>query len=231
MNRIVLGLVMFLRSFINKGYLTVLTLIVSQSLMAKQWCPPGQQMSYDTAADAIILEYHVTESLIASPDPTPFLQIKGDGTVNVHYPHYMLKAGDYSYQLTPQELKALLRELEANCLFQYNRNQVKQQITSINQQQEVVVGQTQLHYRSDRQRNTILVNLSSYTPATQEEGQVLLRRNIMTNEGELHAEAVMENAEFTASQYPSIPEVQGFADSVQRLREIVTSPKLIKVQK
>ncbi len=54
--------------------------------------------------------------MLAEQDPTPLLRLYGDGRARVHYPVYMKRAGDYELQLSTDEMRNLLADLEGEGL-------------------------------------------------------------------------------------------------------------------
>ncbi|MFK5986350.1 MAG: hypothetical protein QM479_13135, partial [Pseudomonadota bacterium] len=151
-----------------KKYYYLLLYIFTYPAFATDICPPGKILEYSTSAEEIVVEYHVNHTILANQDPLPFMRVYGNGLVKVHYPIYMTKAGDYEYQLTQQELQALISSLDSNCVFTFKKQKVKEKIKLIKAQQEVIAGQTILSYRSDPSITQIKVNLKNYTSSTGE---------------------------------------------------------------
>lgn len=61
--------------------------------------------------DMVVVHYTETLGEIAGADRGPTLTIHEDGTVDVHYPAYMRRAGDYRGRLGAAELETLLGRL------------------------------------------------------------------------------------------------------------------------
>lgn len=62
-------------------------------------------------ADTVLVSYREILGEIGDGDRGPSLQVFGDGRIQVHYPRYMKRAGDYTAQLGAAELDRLLASL------------------------------------------------------------------------------------------------------------------------
>ena len=80
---------------------------------APQAAPAGAQPTFAYSGDpaTVVLSFGEILGAIEDPDPGPSLRVYGDGRVVVHYPDYMKRAGDYSFQLGREEMGGLLRSL------------------------------------------------------------------------------------------------------------------------
>jgi hypothetical protein len=70
--------------------------------------------------DGVIVEYSQVFPQIAGADRGPRMRIHGDGRVEVHYPAYMKRAGDYQLTLTAEELDALVASLIEQGLMEFD---------------------------------------------------------------------------------------------------------------
>jgi hypothetical protein len=66
------------------------------------------KFEYSDAPDKPIAELRYSGGMIENADPTPFIRVYGDGTVRVHYPPYMKKAGEYTLKLAPDQLQSII---------------------------------------------------------------------------------------------------------------------------
>jgi hypothetical protein len=75
--------------------------------------PAEAQASFAYSRDPakLVLSFDEVLGAIEDPDPGASLRVYGDGRVVVHYPDYMTRAGDYSFQLGRDEMEGLLRSL------------------------------------------------------------------------------------------------------------------------
>ena len=64
--------------------------------------------------------------MIDEPDPIPLLRVYRNGWVQVHFPKYMKRAGDYGLQLTEAEMTALLSSLAAKGLMNFDQAETTQ---------------------------------------------------------------------------------------------------------
>lgn len=62
---------------------------------------------------------------IANPDTQPRLVVYGDGLAVAHYPRYMKRAGDFELQLSPAEMRALVRGLVQKGLVEFDPGVVR----------------------------------------------------------------------------------------------------------
>lgn len=94
------------------------------SLLLVSWPVAGaraqEPLSYSRASDAVVVEFRETLSELRRLGPGPSLRIHGDGRFVVHRPAYMKRAGDWSGQLTPAELDALLARLGARGVLEFD---------------------------------------------------------------------------------------------------------------
>lgn len=124
------------------------------------------QFEYSRDADAIIVELSQDIGMLEDADPTPLLRIYGDGRVHVHYPVYMKRAGDYSMQLSEQEMRQLLSLLLGKGLIQFESEPVKKQMKDIDlarKQKKLATGeQVVVNERLDEATTNIRLALESY---------------------------------------------------------------------
>ena len=78
------------------------------------------------AEAGLILSYQVEHDLLAAADMYR-IDVYEDGSVSIHYPDFMKKAGDYSVQLSPSELQRLKRLLDSPSVQGFDANDVASQ--------------------------------------------------------------------------------------------------------
>lgn len=76
-----------------------------------------------------ILDYQREMSLVADSDNSMRLQVFADGRINVHYPFFMRRAGDYQMALNATELNQLMSEMHSFGLDVFDPVQVKQEVS------------------------------------------------------------------------------------------------------
>ena len=180
-------------------------------------------IEYFHEPNEIILEYHLRIDEIAEQDPTPLLRIFGDGTVNVHYPIYMKKAGDYYLQLSDQELEELISFLKDNGLFDFDAPQIRQlrnerlldlQSESIETGSESVLFETH-----DAATSIFIYNVERY--ATDKDG--------ITRVMPWRKKIKWHGLKTDAKKFPNIKEITGLAAIEIKLKNIADRDDLIKL--
>ncbi len=84
-------------------------------------CCPSQ------ASDApLLLDYQREFSMLEEADNSVDIKIFSDGTVQVHYPLFMRRAGDYRYQLNSDELDNILQSLRQLGVDEFNAAATRQ---------------------------------------------------------------------------------------------------------
>jgi hypothetical protein len=83
------------------------------------------ELEFEESPGALVVAFSDGPGELAEPDGSISVEIYGDGRVDVHYPSYMKRAGDYTLQLEPQELRALLRSLAARGLIEFDTDAVR----------------------------------------------------------------------------------------------------------
>lgn len=172
----------------------------------------------------IILEYTLIFNELADQDPTPLLRIFGDGTVNVHFPIYMKRAGDYYLQLSDYELKKLVSFLNNNGLFNFDAPKIRQlrnknfqelQAELIQNDSEYVLFKTQ-----DADTSIFIYNVEQYV--TDKNRDTL----VMPRQGKI----IWHGLKTDAKRFSNIKEIAGLAVIEKRLQSIIDREDLIKIE-
>lgn len=71
----------------------------------------GRPVTHDPAPTAVVASFREILGEVAGEDRGPTIDVYGDGRIAVHRPHYMVRAGEWTARLRPQELQALLATL------------------------------------------------------------------------------------------------------------------------
>ncbi len=122
---------------------------------------------YEKSEKAILLEMKRTHSEIADDDMFT-LQVCGDGTVKVHYPIYMKKAGDYRFQLSAEMLQSLLQSMAEKGLFDVEIKELRASLHRARRDQknkQKISGE--IRYKSSDTITFFRASLDGYRPSGQ----------------------------------------------------------------
>ena len=179
--------------------------------------------SYSSDADAVILQYSLEIGMLKNTDPTPILTVYGDGRVNVHFPAYMKKAGDYRLQLTERELSSLLTSMIEKGVMEFDEKAVKTMKKNAARQRREAAksrGETSEDvYYSDGETTVIEMYLDGYRPA----GKSGPMREKVRKKVSWHG------LRWDAKQNPGIASLKGIADVEHELRGLVEHKDLQKI--
>ncbi len=169
--------------------------------------------SYPADPGVVIISYSETPLMLGNPDLTPRIQVFGDGRVQVHYPVYMKKAGDYELYLSPEEIQQLLQVLSG--VFSFDPVAVSQASQAI-AQSEVLKGGI-LTYRSESTLEHIQVQLDVYQAGP---GAVAQSVNLDLSWKDIAADA---------QAFSEIIALQQLAGARQGIRALLSRNDLLKV--
>ena len=145
----------------------------------------------------------------------PSIEIYGDGLVLVFYPVYMKRAGRYQMQLSDQQLDALLNDMHNKRIPDFNREVVKQNMTTAaaRQAQSGV-----LYYSSDPSTTIFELNLESYSPDLSTKTPAPISQKI-----------IWSGLRSDARQFPEIQAVQSLYETHLQLLTLMEHPNLVKI--
>jgi hypothetical protein len=173
----------------------------------------ASSMKYSRDPSTVIVRFAQNVTAIEDPDPGPSLRVFGDGRVEVHYPRYMRRAGDYTLQLTPGEMNALLRSLVSRGIMEFDDTATRSRKRSI----QARAGHFAATY--DAVTTEIEIRLEDYRrPA----GSGRNRR--------IHKRVNWPALRSDAKRHPQIDEIQDLAASQRELLSLMRRPDLIKVK-
>ena len=159
-----------------------------------------------------VIHYQLNIDMLAGIDDRPTMSVFGDGRVEVHYPLYMKKAGDYVMQLGEDELVELIQSLSANGVLEFDDRKVKKNIRDKKNQQRA---KGQFHAVSDAVVTIIDVRLDEY------------QKNSLTSPvKKFHKQFKWANIEHDARRYPKERDIVDASQSVQRLRSLMKDFRL-----
>lgn len=90
--------------------------------------------SYTEESAVPVVTYLLVAGEVNTGDAGPSIAVYGDGEVQVHFPNFMTKSGDYTLQLSPSELEDLLASFDTQPLAEFSAAEVqakKQQQTPV----------------------------------------------------------------------------------------------------
>lgn len=207
------------------GYkvIIIFVLILGLSLFSTAFAQPGAIFSYSDSADVVVLRYWQEIGMLEENDPTPLLIVYGDGKVDVHYPAYMKKAGDYRMRLTPQELSRLLTSMIEKGVMEFDPESVKaMKREAALQRREAAVSRREpleLMHSSDGEKTVIEIYLDEYRAP----GKAGVMRNNVQKRVSWHG------LRWDAEQYPELTPLKGLAAAEQELRDLVGHGDLQKI--
>ena len=176
--------------------------------------PGSADVGVPTSPNQLVLSFTYEHEMLADPDPTPLMQIYGDGRVQIHFPVYMQRAGDYEVQITPPELHQLLRSWANTGVLDFDSQAVKE---ARRQEVERRARRGELFHISDATHLVIDVHLDWYRPGA---GPQInnFQKNIRWS-----------NVQQEAEQFPGLPALQNLAAAEEQLRSILQRDDLRKV--
>jgi len=179
----------------------------------------GSVFEYPRDANYVVIEYSQSHDMILDADPIPMLRIYGDGRVQVHYPAYMKRAGDYEMRLPDAALQQLLNSLEQKGILTFNSNKIlqlkKQSVSKLLAENENKV----LSVRSDDSHSKIQIKLTTYQPVNSSQSQTSFSKKIS-----------WKNLRSDAQSHPNVVELQNAAEAEQELGQYLTHRDLVKIK-
>ena len=163
-----------------------------------------------------------TSGEVGDPDPIPLLRIYGDGSVRVHFPSYLKRAGDYELQLSRTEMESLLASLiEKQGLLGFDplaatrqKEEIAQQAITAAQQARIQGSVSKL---MDGDTTVIEIHLDSYTASD----------GITTTD--LTKKISWYGLQWDAQQYPGVESLQKLAAAGRELLALCQREDLVKV--
>ena len=177
---------------------------------------PGNRpvFSYPIDPDALIISYSETPQMLGNPDLTPRIQVFGDGRVQIHYPHYMQRAGDYEVYLNPGEMRQLL--LAMSGIFDFDSQAVKHARKAVKEHRETLEGV--VYYRSEDTLEQFEILLDAYRSDQAAKSEVI------------NQQLKWNNIEADAVAYPELEELQKLKGARNSIRALLERDDLVKVQ-
>ena len=181
------------------------------------------QPAFEASDDPGTVVIQLAEYVGIEGDDTPLLRIYGGGRVQVHFPVYMTRAGDYSMQLMPGELDDLLQSAVAGGLVEFNANSVRSDLASArqtNREAALLSGApVALSWQSDPTLRVIDIQLVAYTAADGRQQQNIQSR------------IAWAGARNDVLEFPGVTALQSLAAFEDRLLELTTHPDLARINR
>jgi len=102
---------MWLRSLVLAAALSIVFAGLADAQSGAPADPATPEFDYQRDATALIVRFEEVVGAIEDADRGRSLEIYGDGRFEIHYPHYMKRAGDYQGRLSPADLRRFMRKL------------------------------------------------------------------------------------------------------------------------
>jgi len=129
---------------------------------------PPEGIKWDQDSETMVVSYRDIWGEFTNQDPTPLIQIFGDGRVLVHYAVYTPKAGEYELWLQPTELRNLLSSLLTKGLATFEPEAVRSLKSSENRRRREAAlaarRSPELFMVADDSTSVFELNLTSYQP-------------------------------------------------------------------
>lgn len=199
----------------------LLVAVVYTTPLLANYCDDKHVIHYSKQANAVVLEYDVTHSLIATEKKHPLLRVYGDGRVVVHYPSYMKQAGDYESFLNPEQMQNLLTSMANNCFFNFNPKEVlKERSQALQAKSSESIGSNAptLFYVSDSSTTQITLAVQSIAEAVSS-GSTLVHSS--SEKATQHMDVAWKNLNIDAQQFGGINKIQGMARIDNDLRQLM----------
>lgn len=168
----------------------------------------------DLAAAEPVIHYQQNIHMLSSVNDRPSLKIYGDGRVQVHYPVYMKKAGDYEMQLDDKELVTLIRSLSSNGVLDFNEKKIKEKIIA---NKKALKAKGQFYAVSDAVETIVDIKLDEY------------QKNNRSNKIQNFAKRFKwENIEHDAARYKNESALLKANNSITHLNDLMKDARLIR---
>lgn len=183
--------------------------------------PAHAQLAFQASADPGTVVIQLSRDVGIEGDDTPRVRVYGDGRVLVHFPVYMLRAGDYTMQLSPVELNAMLRTAVDGGLVDFDPATVRSEMrqAGLARRQAALQGgePVTLTSRSDDTVDTLDIQLETYTGP---DGAT--RPNVS-------ARIRWAGAQHDARDFPGVASLQNLAALGQQLVALSEHPNLVRI--
>lgn len=176
------------------------------------------RFDYPSDPEFLVVRYDQVHESIAESDNVLRLAIYGDGRVEIHFPFYLRRAGDFELWLTPGELEAILVELERSGVLDFDPERVRERRDQAEEAEAARQAREGTLVVVNGSRMEIAVALRSYTPAEGGAPETELRRKVSWRS--LGPEATL---------YPELTELRGLAAAEKVLLKLLKRSDLVRI--
>lgn len=161
-----------------------------------------------------VIHYQLNVDMLANVDDRLSMSVFPSGLVQVHYPVYMKKAGDYEMQLDESELITLVQSLSTNGVLEFDEKNVKEKIQRVKNTRRA---KGEVYVVSDAVEIVVDVKLDEYQKNT--------KSKKIKN---FHKQFKWRNIEQDAKRYKDTAEITGAYESIKHLRSMMRDDRLLK---
>lgn len=164
-----------------------------------------------------VIHFQQHVHMLSATNDRPSLKIFGDGLVQVHYPDYMKKAGDYEMQFDDVELIALIRSLSGNGVLDFDEKKIKEKIVA---NKKALKAKGRYYAVSDAVESIVDVRLDEYQ-----------KNNHSQKIQNFKKQFKWENIEHDAARYKNENALTKANESITHLNNLMKDTRLIKKAK
>ena len=206
----------------------VLMLLLVGSLAVELRAQPeralgADEIIYNESPEALLVAFRETVAEVAVPDPIPLVRVFGDGRVQVHFPAWDRRAGDWELWLEPAEVKALLSSLLSLGLTSFDPvavEEAKRTELAAREQAALERGEAPVFfYLADAPISEFELNLTGYRPSGPPG----------VTYGDLRPRVVWRGLFWDAEKFPQIVELQRLAAAELELRALTEKAGLVRM--
>ena len=211
---------MLISSWHYRLAILLFAMVYTTPLLANH-CTDRHVIHYSKQANAVVLEYDVTHSLIAMEKDHPLLRVYGDGRVVVHYPSYMKQAGNYESTLSPEQMQRLLTSMATNCFFNFNPTAVLQERNNalqVKASESINSNQPVLFNVSDSSTMQVTLTVQSIVEQANNGTTLIRSSNEVATQ---HIDVAWKNLQIDAQRFSELNKIQGIAAIDNDLRQLI----------
>jgi len=173
---------------------------------------------YSKDPSTVVVSYTQILGGIGDADKGPSLKIYGDGHMVVHYPPYMKKAGEYTLELTQEEMNRLLRSLTGKKVMEFDAQAIRR--SKLEADTATKNAQGTLYSESDAPTTAIEIRLTRYTPAGSFAQEIL----------NVNRKISWTGLRSDAKRYPNVEAIRDLRSAEQELQALMKHQNLKKIK-
>lgn len=190
-------------------------------------------IEYDADAESVVLSFVDASAELDDPAGPPTMRIHGDGRVQVHYPAYMRRAGDYSMTLSRSALRRLLRSLSDQGVMDFDTHSARQALKRERRRRaRDGVAESQAGSRPSSLRGgelPALLHARSDDTVTRFELRLVRYHNAASGQAErrdLRKKISWRGLQLDADEHPGLSEIRKLAHARRLLLGLMNHPQL-----